>query len=211
MVQVNIDLGDCGLTAVTKSRAVRFAAPDLRESTETPGRTITTGTVTVDLVAGIGTTNLEPGPVEVEFAHGLAAAKTRVVVVPDQEEVTLAELLEQTLTYTPPVASQVHQDRLAAEDAADRAEAVGTAQNSAIAGVVVTGPTKTALDATYAPKDSPAFTGTPTGITKSHVGLGMVDNTTDANKPVSTAQAAADAAALVTATGRAIAFAIALG
>lgn len=38
-----------------------------------------------------------------------------------------------------------------------------------------------------APLDSPAFTGTPTGITKAHVGLGNVDNTSDAAKPVSTA------------------------
>lgn len=39
-----------------------------------------------------------------------------------------------------------------------------------------------------APLASPAFTGTPTGITKTHVGLANVDNTTDAGKPVSTAQ-----------------------
>lgn len=56
-----------------------------------------------------------------------------------------------------------------------------------------------------APLASPAFTGTPTGISKAHVGLGNVDNTSDANKPVSTAQAAADALAvpksLVTAKG----------
>ena len=39
-----------------------------------------------------------------------------------------------------------------------------------------------------APLASPAFTGTPTGITKSHVGLGSVDNTSDTGKPVSTAQ-----------------------
>ena len=45
----------------------------------------------------------------------------------------------------------------------------------------------TALDA-KAPLASPAFTGTPTGITKTHVGLGNVDNTSDASKPVSTAQ-----------------------
>jgi hypothetical protein len=38
------------------------------------------------------------------------------------------------------------------------------------------------------------FTGTVTGITKAMVGLGNVDNTSDANKPVSTAQAAAIAA-----------------
>lgn len=49
------------------------------------------------------------------------------------------------------------------------------------------------LDA-KAPLASPAFTGTPTGITKAHVGLGSVDNTADSDKPVSTAQAAAIAA-----------------
>jgi hypothetical protein len=36
--------------------------------------------------------------------------------------------------------------------------------------------------------DSPTFTGTVSGITKSMVGLSNVDNTTDANKPVSDAQ-----------------------
>ena len=40
---------------------------------------------------------------------------------------------------------------------------------------------------TYAPLASPTFTGTVSGVTKSHVGLGNVDNTSDANKPVSTA------------------------
>ncbi len=45
---------------------------------------------------------------------------------------------------------------------------------------------QTALDA-KAPLASPTFTGTVSGITKSMVGLGNVDNTSDANKPVSTA------------------------
>ena len=40
---------------------------------------------------------------------------------------------------------------------------------------------------TYAPIASPTFTGTVAGITKSMVGLGNVDNTSDTNKPVSTA------------------------
>jgi len=40
---------------------------------------------------------------------------------------------------------------------------------------------------TYAPLNAPTFTGTVSGITKSMVGLGNVDNTSDANKPVSTA------------------------
>lgn len=38
-----------------------------------------------------------------------------------------------------------------------------------------------------APIDSPTFTGTVAGVTKTHVGLANVDNTSDANKPVSTA------------------------
>jgi hypothetical protein len=41
--------------------------------------------------------------------------------------------------------------------------------------------------AAKAPLASPTFTGTVSGVTKAHVGLGSVDNTSDANKPVSTA------------------------
>ena len=40
--------------------------------------------------------------------------------------------------------------------------------------------------ASKAPLDSPTFTGTIGGVSKAAVGLGSVDNTTDANKPVST-------------------------
>ena len=40
---------------------------------------------------------------------------------------------------------------------------------------------------TKAPLASPTFTGTVSGITSTMVGLGNVDNTSDANKPVSTA------------------------
>jgi hypothetical protein len=46
-----------------------------------------------------------------------------------------------------------------------------------------------------APSASPTFTGSVSGITAAMVGLGSVDNTADASKPVSTAQAAADTAA----------------
>jgi hypothetical protein len=67
----------------------------------------------------------------------------------------------------------------------------------------VTSAVQTQLDAklasataasTYAPIASPTFTGTVSGVTKAMVGLGNVDNTSDANKPVSTAtQTALDA------------------
>ena len=51
-------------------------------------------------------------------------------------------------------------------------------------------------DTTYAPLADPTFTGTVAGVTKAHVGLGNADNTSDADKPVSTAtQTALDAKA----------------
>jgi hypothetical protein len=57
----------------------------------------------------------------------------------------------------------------------------------------VTSAIQTQLDS-KAPTANPTFTGTVAGVTKGHVGLGNVDNTSDANKPVSTAtQTALDA------------------
>lgn len=46
---------------------------------------------------------------------------------------------------------------------------------------------QTSAASIYAPIVSPTFTGTVSGITSSMVGLGNVDNTSDANKPVSNA------------------------
>jgi hypothetical protein len=53
---------------------------------------------------------------------------------------------------------------------------------------------------TKAPIDSPTFTGTVAGITKSMVGLSDVNNTTDANKPISSATQTALDAKLASAT-----------
>jgi hypothetical protein len=54
--------------------------------------------------------------------------------------------------------------------------------------------------AAKAPLDNPTFTGTVSGITKSMVGLGNVDNTADSAKPVSTATQTALDAKLASAT-----------
>lgn len=53
-----------------------------------------------------------------------------------------------------------------------------------------------------APSANPAFSGTVRGVTKSHVGLGDVDNTSDLDKPISTAVAAALAPLLASAPAR---------
>lgn len=63
-----------------------------------------------------------------------------------------------------------------------------------------TASTLATLVGTKAPSANPTFTGTVTGITKSMVGLGNVDNTSDANKPVSTATQTALDAKLASAT-----------
>jgi hypothetical protein len=59
----------------------------------------------------------------------------------------------------------------------------GIADTSALA---LTATVNSAL-ALKAPLASPTFTGTVSGVTKAHVGLGNVDNTADADKPVSSA------------------------
>jgi hypothetical protein len=54
-------------------------------------------------------------------------------------------------------------------------------------GLTLTGSSFSADLGVVAPLNNPSFTGTVSGVTKSMVGLGNVDNTTDVNKPVSTA------------------------
>ena len=72
------------------------------------------------------------------------------------------------------------------DNTADANKPVSTAQQAAL-------DLKASLSALNlkAPLASPTFTGTVSGITKSMVGLGNVDNTADADKPISTAQQAA--------------------
>jgi hypothetical protein len=73
---------------------------------------------------------------------------------------------------------------------------LGDVDNTADTAKPISTAAQTALDlklasataaSTYAPIASPTFTGTVSGVTKSHVGLANVDNTADASKPVSTA------------------------
>jgi len=73
---------------------------------------------------------------------------------------------------------------------------LGSVDNTSDSAKPISTATQTALDAklasataasTYAPIASPTFTGTVSGVTKAHVGLGNVDNTSDADKPVSSA------------------------
>jgi len=64
----------------------------------------------------------------------------------------------------------------------------GVTAGTGLTGGTITTTGTVAVDfTTVAPLASPTFTGTVGGITKSMVGLGNVDNTTDVNKPISSA------------------------
>lgn len=63
---------------------------------------------------------------------------------------------------------------------------LGNVDNTSDANKPISSATQTALNL-KSPINSPAFTGTVTGISKAMVGLGNADDTSDANKPVSTA------------------------
>lgn len=67
---------------------------------------------------------------------------------------------------------------------------LGTAAFVDVGQLPVSAPQQAALDA-KSPIASPTFTGTVAGITSAMVGLGNVNNTSDAAKPVSTATQAA--------------------
>jgi hypothetical protein len=107
-----------------------------------------------------------------------------------------APLASPTFTGTVSGVTKSHVGLGAVDNTADSAKPISTA-------------TQTALDlklssataaSTYAPIASPTFTGTVAGITSTMVGLGNVDNTSDANKPVSTATQTALDAKLASAT-----------
>ncbi len=69
-----------------------------------------------------------------------------------------------------------------------RFDVITSAHHEALRGAIIATETELdAVEAAKAPLASPTFTGTVAGITKAMVGLGSVDNTSDAGKPVSTA------------------------
>lgn len=200
------------VSGVPDDRQITFACSVLRDSGGGDA-IVSTRFENVTPVDGEFSIDLDPGPAEVVIRN-----QTFKFVVPDSGPSRLWPLIEDYVPVAAPVVNAAVVAKNAAVAAADRAEAVSDVQDAAIADVVVAGETKAALDAsyapvsvvaavgtkltqsqvdarvtavgdsTYAPKASPTFTGTVTGVTKAHVGLGSVDNTADTAKPVSTAQ-----------------------
>jgi hypothetical protein len=91
----------------------------------------------------------------------------------------LSSSIARTADVTAAVAAVVNAAPATLDTLAELASALGSDANFST--------TVTNSLASKAPLASPTFTGTVSGVTKSMVGLGNVDNTSDASKPVSTA------------------------
>jgi hypothetical protein len=98
-----------------------------------------------------------------------------------------ASLGTSTILYPTQNAVKTYVDSQVASGAPDATSSVkGKIQLAGELGGTASSPTVPGL-ALKAPINNPAFTGTVTGITKAMVDLGNVDNTSDVNKPVSSA------------------------
>ena len=119
---------------------------------------------------------------------GVASGKILDSVIPT----TIAR----TSDITAAIANVVNAAPASFDTLKEIADYISTDQTAASSLTTLVGTKLSSTDAasTYAPLASPTFTGTVSGITKSMVGLGNVDNTTDALKPISQAtQTALDA------------------
>jgi len=118
---------------------------------------------------------------------------------PTDNTVTTAKIVDSNITADKLAADSVTEAKVADGAITSGKIAEGTIVNSDISDSAAIAQSKvsglTTDLAAKAPLADPTFTGTVSGITKSMVGLGNVDNTSDADKPVSTAQAAAIATA----------------
>jgi hypothetical protein len=119
---------------------------------------------------------------------------------PTDNTVTTAKIVDSNITADKLAADSVTEAKIADGAVTSGKIAEGAIVNSDISASAAIAQSKIdGLSTSFAAKadlESPTFTGTVSGITKSMVGLGNVDNTSDANKPVSTAtQTALDAKA----------------
>lgn len=130
-------------------------------------------------IAALSTTTYGRGLLALADA---AALKTSLALV--KGDVGLGSV-DNTADASKPVSTaQAAADTAVQAFAIQRANHTGTQAQSTVTNLV-------SDLAAKAPTASPTFTGTVSGVTKAHVGLGNVDNTADSAKPVSTAQQAA--------------------
>lgn len=114
--------------------------------------------------------------------YGLTDVYTKTEV--DGKDVTLQANINTEKGRIDAILSASEADKNSFAEIVSLINSVDTTNDTAFAGYVLSNDAAVALKA---PIDNPTFTGTVRGITKSMVGLSNVDNTSDANKPISNA------------------------
>lgn len=153
-----------------------------------------TGRTNTNYLRGDGTWASPPGTqysviTSAEIAAGTSTASRIITPVRVQEIVVKAQTTVPAPTADAHAANKKYvDDGLLTKAAKDQTDAhMAAIEVHGVNGAVVgTDNTQTLTSKTLL---SPVFTGNPTGLTKSHVGLSNVNNTSDADKPVSTAMA----------------------
>lgn len=106
MPLVNINLKNVGYGANPVDKVI-FYSPVYRDGTNS-SELISTAEEHVYLANGVGAVNLAPGPVRVRFSvRGIADTVAKDGIVPETGPVTLNKVIENDLTYSPPVVSEV--------------------------------------------------------------------------------------------------------
>jgi hypothetical protein len=158
---------DAGISAAEEATAqtLNDAIADLLEDS----------TFTGTIVLPEGTTIGDVSPEEISYLNGVTSS------IQSQIDAKLASSTAST-TYAP-----INSPTFTGDVILPGTTTIGTITSEELGYVTnVTSDIQTQLNS-KAPTNSPTFTGTVSGVTKEMVGLGNVDNTSDVDKPVSTA------------------------
>lgn len=154
MTLVKIDIRNVASETHPDDR-VLIRSATLREASG--GGLISTAETTITLVDGVGEVELAPGSVVVNFqCRGISDTSAKSGTVPDEGTVDIAEVIEDGLTFTPPVVNRAldlirsERDHLLTDMATTVSEAVdgelGTAVRNAETAAVTAGQAATSAD-----------------------------------------------------------------
>lgn len=128
MTIVNVDVTDVAGKFGPNDKII-FYSPVYREGAS--GEIISTAQSVFSLAEGPSTVDLAPGPVRIKFkVQGIADIRDKEGVVPATGPVDLADIIEGSFSYTPPVVNDAQAARDRAIQAASDAEGYATTASS---------------------------------------------------------------------------------
>jgi hypothetical protein len=186
----SLPLGTTGVTQAANDNSTKLATTEFVTTSLAAGApdatTIATGKV--QLAGDLGGTASAPTVPGLALKANTSDVTNSLALKEDSSNKSNAALGSSSTLFPTQSAVKTYVDAQIASATISDADAVtkGKLQLAGDLGGTATAPTVPGL-ALKAPINNPTFTGTVGGITQSMVGLSNVDNTSDANKPVSTA------------------------